>query len=90
MDDKLVVTIPKDLPLSSSEMSILKQGLSFTPTPHTVDEFYIRCDFEKLARRMRLFAHVDENHNKEQSQPCNDITTCTLNDPFERLKPKTS
>ena len=38
MDDKLVVTIPKDLPLSSSEMSILKLGLSFIPTPHTVDE----------------------------------------------------
>ena len=58
MDDKLVVTIHKDLPLSSSEMSILKQGLSFIPTPHTVDEFEIRCDIEKFARLMRLFAHL--------------------------------
>ena len=90
MDDKLVVTIPMDLLFSSSEMSILKQGLSFIPTRHTVDEFEIRCDLEKIARRMRLFAHFDENPIKEQSQPCNDITTCTLNDPFERLRPKTS
>ena len=48
MDDKLVVTTPKDLPLSSSEMSIMKQGLSFIPTPHNVDEFEICCDFEKF------------------------------------------
>ena len=79
-----------DLPLSSSEMSILKQGLSFIHTPHTVDEFEIRCDFEKFARRMRLFAHIHENHNKEQSQPCNDISTYNFNDPFERLRPNTS
>ena len=90
MDDKLVVTIPKDLPLSSSEMSILKQGHSFIPTPHNVDEFEIRCDFDKFARRMRLFAHFDDNPIKDQSQPCKDNTTYTFNDPFERLKPKTS
>ena len=90
MDDTLVVTIPKDPPLSSSDMSILKQGLSFIPNPHTVDEFEIRCDFGKFARRMRLFAHFDENPIKEQSQPCKDITTYTFNDPFERLRPKTS
>ena len=69
MDDKLVATIPRDLPLSSSDMSILKQGLSFIPTPHVVDEFEILCDFEKFARRMRLFAHFHENPIKEQSQP---------------------
>ena len=90
MDDKLVVTIPKDLPLSSSEVSILKQGLSFIPTPHNVDEFEIRCDFEKFACRMRLFAHFDDNPIKDQSQPCKDNTTYTFNDPFERLRPKTS
>ena len=90
MDDKLVVTIFKDLPLSASEMSILKQGLSFIPTPHNVDEFEIRCDFEKFARRMRLFAHFDDNPIKDQSQPCKDNTTYTFNDPFERLIPKTS
>ena len=90
MDDKLVVTIPKDLPLSSSEMSILKQGLSFIPTPHNVDEYEIRCDFEKFARRMRLFAHFDDNPIKDQSKPCKDNTTYTFNDPFEFLKPKTS
>ena len=39
---------------------------------------------------MRLFAHFDENPVKEQSQPCNDITIYTFNDPFERLIPKTS
>ena len=52
-------------------MSILKQGNSIIPTPHTVDEFYIRCDFEKSARRLRLSAHFHENPIKEQSQPCN-------------------
>ena len=90
MDDKLVVSIPMNLPLSSSEMSILKQGLSFIYTAHTVDEFEIRCDFDKFARCMRLLAHFDENPVKEQSQPFKDITTYTFNDPFERLKPKTS
>ena len=90
MDDKLVVTIHKDLPLSSSEMSILKQKLSFIPTPHTVDEFEICCDFEKFARLMRLFAHFHDNPTNEQSHPCRDIATYTFNDPLERLKPKTS
>ena len=90
MDDKLVVTIPKDHPLSTSEMYILKQGLSFIPTPHIVDEFEIRYDFEKFARRMHLFAHFHENLINEQSQPSKDITSNTFNDPFERLKPKTS
>ena len=90
MDDKLVVTIPKDLPLSSNEMSILKQGLSFIPTAHTVDEFEIRCDFEKFSRCMRLFTHFDENPIKAQSQPCKDITTYIFNDPFGCLRPKTS
>ena len=41
IDDKLIVTIPMDLPLSTSEMSILNRGLSFISTPHTVDEFEI-------------------------------------------------
>ena len=90
MDDKLVVTIPIDLLLSTSEMSIPKQGLSFIPSPHTVDEFEFRCDFEKFARRMCLFAYFHENPINEQSQLCKDITTYTFNDPFERLILKTS
>ena len=88
--DKLVVTIPKDLPLSSSEMSILKRGLSFVSTPHTVDEFEMRSDYEKFARSMRLFAHFHENTINEQSQPCRDITSDTFNNPFERQTLKTS
>ena len=71
-------------------MSILKQGLSFIPTPHTVDRSEIRCDLDKFARRMRLFPHFHENPINEQSQPCKEITTYTFSDPFERLRPKTS
>ena len=50
----------------------------------------MRCDFEKNARRMHLFAHFHENPFSEQSHPCKDIATYTSYDPFERLKPKTS
>ena len=42
-----------------------------------VDEFEIRCNFEKFARRMRLFAHFHENPINEQSQPCKDIASYT-------------
>ena len=90
MDHKLVVTIPMDLPLSAREMSILKQLHSIIPTPHTVDEFEMRCDFEKNASRMHLFAHFHENPFNEQSHPCKDIATYTSYDPFERLIPKTT
>ena len=89
MEDKLVVTITKDLPLSTSEMSFLKLGISFIPTPHTVHEFEIRCDFDEFARRMHLFAHFHENPINELSRSHADIKTCTFNDPFERLRPKT-
>ena len=85
MDDKPVVTISMDHPLSSSEMSILKQGHSIIHTPQTVDEFEIRCDFEKFTRRLRLSAHFHEISINEQSQPHKDITANTFNDPFERL-----
>ena len=39
---------------------------------------------------MRLFAHFHEDPIKDHSQPCKYTTTYTFNDPFERLKPKTS
>ena len=82
MYDKLVVTIPMDLPLSSTEMSVLKQGISFIPTPHAVDEFEICRDFDKFVRRICLSAHFHECPISEKSQPCKDIATYTFNDPL--------
>ena len=86
MDEKLVVTIPKDFQLSTSEMSIHKRGPSFIHTSHSVDKFEISCDLKKFARRMRLLPismkTLSTNNLKPvetlQSQPCKDITISTL------------
>ena len=75
MDDKLVVTIPKDIALSTIETTILYRGLSLISSTHTVDEFDISCDLENIARRMCIFALLHVNPINEQSQPINDAAS---------------
>ena len=41
-----VVTIPEDLPLSDSEVSVLSKGLNFVPVAKKSDEFQVKKDAE--------------------------------------------
>ena len=55
--DKLVVTIPEDLPLNEHERSLLAKSVNFIPTKSVTDEFQVKEDNEKFFRRSRLKAH---------------------------------
>ena len=76
-----VVTIPKDLPLSEPEKSILGKGLNFVPLTKKTDEFTVKEDTEKFLRRVKLKAHF---HDKEK--PSDE----PQRDEFESLKPRKS
>ena len=52
---KLVVTIPSDLPLDSSECSLLGKGLGFVPT-NIPEKFQSLQDLSKFNRKNRLHA----------------------------------
>ena len=58
--DKLVVTIPGDVPLDEHERSLLAKGVNFIPTTSATDEFQVKEDNEKFFRRLRLKAHFHE------------------------------
>ena len=74
-----VVTIPEDLPLSDSEISVLNKGLNFVPVGKKSDEFQVRKDAESFFRRARLKAHFFDSSNSTSDR-----------DVFERLNPSKS
>ena len=41
---KLVVTIPRDMPLTDAEKSVLSKGLSFVPVKKCIDEYEAKAD----------------------------------------------
>ena len=73
-----VVTIPEDLPLSDSEISVLSKGLNFVPVAKKSDEFQTKKDAESYFRRTRLKAFFS------------DSTQSRDRDVFERLNPRKS
>lgn len=64
-NEKSVVTIPEDLPLSKAEMKLLQKGLKFSPTPN-VDTFVVNQDFEAFFRRINIKSHF---HNNQYANP---------------------
>ena len=65
--DKLVVTIPEDIPLDEHERSLLTKGANFIPTTSVTDEFQVKEDNEKFFRRLRLKAHFHETSEDTRS-----------------------
>ena len=55
-ENKLVVAIPSDLPLDSSECSLLGKGLGFVPTNRKPEKFQSLQDLSKFYRKIRLHA----------------------------------
>ena len=49
-----VVTIPEDLSLSDSEVSVLSKDLNIVPVANKSDEFQVKKDAESYFRRIRL------------------------------------
>jgi len=49
-----VVTIPKNLPLSDSDRSVLSKGLNFAPISKKLDEFSAKQGVEKFLSRVQL------------------------------------
>ena len=50
-----------DRPLTEEEISLLKRGLKFYPTPPCTNLGQAREDLNTLQRRMSLFAFYEEN-----------------------------
>ena len=64
--DKLVVTIPEDLPLNEHERSLLAKSVNFIRTKSVTDEFQVKEDNEKFFRRSRLKAHEAQEADDDQ------------------------
>ena len=75
-NEKQVVTIPKDLPLSDNERSVLNKGLNFIPLEKSFLHFTVRQHVEVFFRRLRLQTY---HHNQPNIKP-------TLQDPFLQIK----
>lgn len=78
--NRLVVTIPSDLPLSRDEHSVLQHGLNYVPLENSQNEFEVRRDIEAFFRRLRLKYHFQDQNHSENPDP----------DPFANLQPKAS
>ena len=82
--DKLVVTIPEDLPLDVHERSLLAKGVNFIPTTSVTDEFQVKEDNEKFFRRVRLKAHFHETsedtHNGADDHQLSDTIATNSSD----------
>ena len=76
-----VVTIPENLPLSDSEISVLSKGLNFVSISKKLDEFSVKRDVEKFLRRVELKAFF---HDKEDDSNTSDKDT------FETLQVRKS
>ena len=53
--NKLVVTIPADIPLTDAEKSVLSKGLSFVPVGKTTNEYQVKDDCERLTCNQAFF-----------------------------------
>lgn len=86
-ESKLVVTIPSDLPLDSSERNILGKGLGFVPTNRKPDKFQCLQDLSRFYRKVRLHAFFND-----LDQTIDDRLSLGLSDDdeFSRLKKKHS
>ena len=59
-----VVTIPKNLPLTDSEKSVLSKGLNFVPITKRTNELSInKQDVEKFLRCVQLKAFLHEKQD---------------------------
>ena len=54
---RLVKTIPDDLPLTTTERSLLSKNLKFVPQRPTINEFQVKHDAKEFVRHLRLKAH---------------------------------
>ena len=52
-NEKQVVTIPSDLPLSDNERCVLNKGLNFIPLEKSFYHFTVRQHVEVFFRRLR-------------------------------------
>ena len=71
-ENKLVVTIPSDLPLDSSECSLLGKGLGCVPTNRKPEKFQSLQDLSKFYRKIRLhafFNNLDQTIDDRQDFP---------------------
>ena len=55
----IVVTIPEDLELSSFERKVKAKGLTFIPTPKTIDASVVNDCVDKFFRRVKLHAYFN-------------------------------
>ena len=60
-NEKQVVTIPSNLPLSDNERSVLNNGINFIPLEKSFHHFTVRQHVEVFFRRLRLEAY---HHNQ--------------------------
>ena len=74
---RLVKTIPDDLPLTTSERSLLSKNLKFVPLRSTVNEFQVNHDAEEFFRHLRLKAHFQNRMVKPTSNDNTSTLTST-------------
>ena len=55
----IVVTVPEDLELSSVERKVLAKGLTFIPTPKTIDASVVNDCVDKFFMRVKLHAYFN-------------------------------
>ena len=75
-NEKQVVAIPNDLPLSDNERCVLNKGLNFIPLEKSFHHFTVRQHVEVFFRRLRLQAY---HHNQPNIKP-------TMQDPFLQIQ----
>ena len=77
---RLVKTIPDDLPLTTAERSLLSKNLKFVPLRSTVNEFQVKHDAEEFFKRLRLKAHFQNRMVKPASASNDNTSTLTSTD----------
>ena len=75
-NEKQVVTIPNELPLSDNERSVLNKGLHFIPLEKSFHHFTVRQHVDVFFRRLRLQAY---HHNQPNIKP-------TMQDTFLQIE----
>ena len=63
--------------LSDAEIALLSKGLSFCPTPPSVNTEQLREDFERFFRRIRLKKFFSDRASEEDSCPFKPPSTWT-------------
>ena len=86
-ENKLVVTIPPDLSLDSSECSLLGKGLGFVPTNRKPEKFQSLQDLSKFYSKIRLHAFFN---NLDQTIDDTLQTGFSQEDEFTRLEKRNS